>query len=57
MFWDLIIIYCKPSILSSSHMSFTAIPWRPIITRIAYLLYATLGTMVEGFIELYCDSW
>ena len=29
--------YCRPSILSSSHMSFIAIPWWPINTRVAHL--------------------
>ena len=28
---------CRPSILSSSHMSFIAISWWPINTRVAYL--------------------
>ena len=36
-FADLALGRCRPSILSSSHMSFIAIPWWPINTHVAYL--------------------
>ena len=34
---------CRPSISSSSHMSFIAILWWPINSRVAYLFLSHLG--------------